>query len=49
MQLWHVTFATRLSTENEDYNGMFTAETLEGSWINFDPGLVEQDGFIQFF
>jgi hypothetical protein len=39
----------RLSTENEDYNGMFTAETLEGSWINFDPGLVEQDGFIQFF
>jgi hypothetical protein len=39
----------RLSTENEDYDGMFTAETLEGSWINFDPGLVEQDDFIQFF
>jgi hypothetical protein len=39
----------RPSTENEDYNGMFTDETFEGSWINFDPGLVEQDDFIQFF
>jgi hypothetical protein len=39
----------RLSRENEDYNGMFTDETFEGSWINFDPGLVEQDDFIQFF
>jgi hypothetical protein len=40
---------SRLSTENEDYNGTFTAETFEGSWIDFNAGLVEQDDFIPFF
>jgi hypothetical protein len=39
----------RLSTENKDYDGMFTAETLEGSWINFDPELVEQETLSNFF
>jgi hypothetical protein len=37
---------SRLSTENEDYNGTFTAETFEDSWFDFDAELVEQDDFI---
>jgi hypothetical protein len=39
----------KLSTENEDYNGTLTTESFESSWINLDPGLVEQDDFTHFF
>jgi hypothetical protein len=39
----------KLSTENEDYNGTFTTESFESSWINLDPGFVEQDDFTHFF
>ncbi|KAH7395553.1 hypothetical protein BKA64DRAFT_61306 [Cadophora sp. MPI-SDFR-AT-0126] len=32
--------------EDEDYDGILAAEFLDGSWIDFEAGLVERDDFV---